>query len=265
MRKPDDVVAREWLAGVWLGRHDLGDAEPTPLIAARLEVRRRVQVAGYVLLAVFLIGVALTRRALGRPADFSSSWAPLLVPAALAAGLIAAQWALHLWVRRVDRRAGAGLSRRVAHPVRLGWSAVLGVPHAVFTIASFAAAMLLAASVLPVADITLRYGAIVVLITLAGVGAGIIVQLRHVLTSPAVAEDEASLTADVIMRVEDARALVMPTLVWSVPVVFLYGESNGWWSAASVALVVVGVIAFGLIHLRAAGAGAAARRALATR
>jgi hypothetical protein len=111
----------------------------------------------------------------------------------------------------------------------------------------------------------LRYGAVVVLISLAGAGVGIVMQLHQVLASPAVAEDEASLTADVIMRVEDARALVTPSLVWSLPAIFLYGESLGWWNAASVALVVAGVIALCLIQVRATGVGTAARRAMVTR
>ena len=265
MTKPDGMEPGMWLAEVWLARHGLGDAEPTPLIATRLAVRRRAQVAGALLLAAFLIGVALVRTALGRPTDVASSWVPLLALTALVAGLMAAQWLLNLWVRRVDRRAGARLSRRVAHPVKLGWPEVLGLPHAALTIASFAAALLLAVSVLPVPDPGLRYGAIVVLLSLAGVGAGIVMQLRQVLAGPAVAEDETSLTADVIMRVEDARALVTPSLVWSVPVIFLYGESQGWWSVASLALVVAGVIAFCLVHFRSADAGTAARRALAVR
>ena len=120
-------------------------------------------------------------------------------------------------------------------------------------------------AVLPVSDSSLRYGPIVVLIGLAGAGASTVMQLRQVLASPAVAEDEASLTADVIMRVEDARALVTPSLVWSLPAIFLYGESLGWWNAVALALVVAGAIAFHLIHSRTTGVGAAARRAMATR
>ncbi|MCQ0017353.1 hypothetical protein [Actinomadura madurae] len=80
------------------------------------------------------------------------------------------------------------------------------------------------------------------LISLAGVGAGLLAQLRHVLASPAVAEDEASLTADVIMRVEDARALVTPSLVWSLPPSSCTGNRwaggtrsrwGSWWWASS--------------------------------
>ncbi|GAA0588713.1 hypothetical protein [Actinomadura livida] len=251
-------------AGRWLARHGLAETEPSPLLAARLAVRRRAKLFDSLLLAGFLLGAALTH-VLALGAGATSSWPPLLVLAALVAGLLGAQWLLAAWVRRADQRAGARLPRRVALPVRLGWQAVLGRPYALFTAATFAAAMLLAVSVLPVSDPGLRYGATVVLIGLAGAGTGIVLQVRQVLASPAVAEDEASLTADVIMRVEDARALVTPSLVWSLPAIFLYGESLGWWNAASVALVVAGVIALSLVHHRAAGVATAARRAMATR
>jgi hypothetical protein len=259
MHQADPTETRRWLA-----RHGLADAEPTPLLSARLAVRWRANIVGSLLLAAFLVGAALTH-ALTLPADVTSSWPALLVLAALVVGLLVGQWLLGWWVRRVDRRIGAQLTRRVAHPVELGWSAVLGRPHAVFTVASFAGAVLLAVSVLPIADSGLRSGAIVVLISLAGAGAGIVMQLRQVLASPAVAEDEASLTADVIMRVQDVRALVTPSLVWSLPTIFLYGESFGWWNAASVGLVVAGAIVFCLIEVRTTKVGAVARRAMATR
>ncbi|GAA2411143.1 hypothetical protein GCM10010191_20260 [Actinomadura vinacea] len=258
MRQSDHTEARRWLA-----RHGLADAEPTPLLAARLAVRRRAKVADSLLLAAFLLGAALTH-ALSLPTDVTS-WLPLLVLTALVAGLLVAQWLLGRWVRRADRRAGAQLSRRVAHPVELGWPAVLGRPHAIFTVAAFTAAALLAVSVLPVSDSGLRNGAIIVLISLAGAGTGIIMQLRQVLASPAVAEDEASLRADVIMRVEDARALVTPSLVWSLPAIFLSGESLGWWNAVALGLVVAGVIAYSLIQTRTTGVETAARRAMGTR
>jgi hypothetical protein len=258
MRQSDHTEAERWLA-----RHGLADAEPTPLLAARLAARRWAKFVDSLLLAAFVIGAALIH--VGRLTDVTSSGLALLVLAALVVGLLVAQWLLGWWVRRADQRAGARLSRRVAHPVELSWPAVLGRPHAVFTVATYTGASLLAVSVLPVSDSSLRFGAIVVLIGLAGAGAGIVLQLRQVLASPAVAEDEASLTADVIMRVEDARALVTPSLVWLLPAIFLYGESLGWWNAASVALVVAGVIALSLIQIRTTDVGTAARRAMATR
>ena len=47
------------------------------------------------------------------------------------------------------------------------------------------------------------------------------------------ADDKTSLTADVIMRVEDTRALATPSLAWTLPAVFLYGDNLGWWNAAT--------------------------------
>jgi hypothetical protein len=259
MRQADPTEARKWL-----DRYGLADAEPTALLGTRLAVRRRAKVVDSLLLAAFLIGAALAHT-VGRFGDITPSWLPLVVLAALVVGLLVGQWLLGWWVRRVDRRAGAQLSRRVAHPVQLGWPAVLGRPHAIFTVATYSGALLLAVSVLPVADSALRFGAIVVLIGLAGAGASVILQLRQVLAGPAVADDEASLRADVIMRIEDARALVTPSLVWTLPAIFLYGDSLGWWNAVSLVLVVAGVIALCLIQLRSTGVGTAAQRALTTR
>lgn len=92
----------------WLARHGLADAEPTPLLATRLAVRRRAKVADALLLAAFMMGAALTH-ALGLPTTVTSSWLLLLVLASLAVGLLVAQWLLGWWVRRVDQRAGAQL------------------------------------------------------------------------------------------------------------------------------------------------------------
>ncbi|WBB96613.1 MULTISPECIES: hypothetical protein [unclassified Solwaraspora] len=259
MRQTEHSETRQWL-----DRHGLTEAEPTPLLATRLAVRRRAKLVGDILLAGFLIGAALTH-ATGRATDTAYSWLPLLVLTALVVGMLAAQWLLRQWVRRVDRRAGAQLPRRVAHPVGFGWPAVLGRPYAVFTVAAYTGALVLAVSVLPVSDPVLRAGAAVVLIGLAGAGAGMVMQLRQVLTSPAVAEDEASLTADVVMRVEDARALVTPSLVWMLPAIFLYGESLGWWNAVAIGLVVAGVVAFGLVQTRTTAVGATARQAMIVR
>ena len=134
---------------------------------------------------------------------------------ALVVGLVLAQSLLDRWVRRVDRRAAATLPRRAAHPVRLGWRTVLGWPRAAFAVTTFAGAVVLAIGALTVQDSTTRYAAVVLLIGLCGVAVGMVVQLRHVLTHPVVADDEVSLTADVIMRVEDAREVAAPTVVWS--------------------------------------------------
>ncbi|MDG4831814.1 hypothetical protein O7627_21270 [Solwaraspora sp. WMMD1047] len=250
--------------GRWLAQHGLEGTEPTQLLAARLAVRRRAKLLDSILLAAFLIGAALTHAWKGFPAG-SASRLPLLVLVALAIGLLVGQWLLGWWVRRVDRRAGARLPRRVAHPAELGWPAVLGRPYAAFTVATYTAALLLTVSVLPIRDPDLRFGAIVVLIGLAAAATSLIMQLRQVLTSPAVAQDEASLTADVVMRVEDARALATPSLVWMLPAIFLYGDELGWWNAVALALVVAGAVTLGLLQSRTIAVGSAARQALVAR
>jgi hypothetical protein len=117
----------------------------------------------------------------------------------------------------------------------------------------------LAVSTVSVPDPTVRYAASVLLIGLCGVGLGIVVQLRHLLARPVVAEDQASLTADVAMRVEDARELIAPTALWSLPVVLLFGTELGWWNAASLVLVILGAIAFKLINARTPSSAAIAR------
>ena len=249
-------------AGVWLAGHGLADVSPTPVLAARLAVRRRARLAAAVLLAAFLIAVALTYT--GGLVDGSGHrrWL-LLVLTALVAGLVLAQSSLDWWVRRVDRRAGARLPRRATYPVRLGWRTVLGLPRAVFAAATFAGAAALAVGALTLRDPTARYAAVILLIGLGGLAAGVVVQLRHLLTYPVVADDQASLTADVIMRVEDARVGAVPTAVWSVwslPVVSVFGTAFGWWRAAWRAFIVLSVIAQALIEARTTRSVMVARR-----
>jgi hypothetical protein len=251
-------------AGRWLAGHGLADVRPTPLLATRLAVRRRTRLAASILLAAFLIAVALTYTGglVNGPGDRRRL---LLVLTALVVGLVVAQSMLDLWVRRVDRRAGATLPRRAAHPVRLGWRTVLGWPRAAFAVATFAGATALAAGTLTLQDPTARYAALILLIGLAGLAVGVVVQLRHVLTHPVVADDEASLTADVIMRVEDARTGAAPTAVWTVwtlPVVSVGATAFGWWNAAWIAFIVLSVIALALIEARTERTATVARHVM---
>ncbi|MFF5110003.1 hypothetical protein [Streptosporangium sp. NPDC000509] len=258
------------LAGEWLARHDLADARPTPLLASRLAVRRRAGLAANVVLAVLILASALAaaydRLASSAFGGFQPHRPlPLLVLTVLVAGLLLAQALLDWWVRRVDQRAGATLSRRAAHLIQPGWRVVLGRPYAVFAVATFAGAMALAGSALAVPDSTVRQLAVIVLIGLLGVTAITAMQLRHLLRRPVVAEDEESLTADVIMRVEDARAVTTPNVQWSLPIVLLFGTAPGWWSAASAAYLVLGLAACIALHARTPSSAAVGRRAISVR
>ncbi|MEU8383919.1 hypothetical protein [Streptosporangium sp. NPDC048865] len=251
------------LASAWLTRHGLNDARPTPLLASRLAVREGARIARAILLAVLIIASALAATFVFGGGPYSP-W-PLLALVVLLAGLLLAQSLLDRWVRRVDRRAGATLSRRAAHPIQPGWRVVLGRPYAVFTAVTFAGAMALTGGALAVPDPTVRQLAVIVLVALLGGAAINAVQLRHLLRHPVVAEDEESLTADVIMRVEDARELTTPSVQWSLPMVLLIGVAPGWWGAAAFAYVILGAVAFVVLHFKMPSSVTVARQAMSLR
>lgn len=245
-RQPPDQLerARQWLAG-----HGLDDVPPTAALARRLAVRQSSRLAGSLLLAAFILAVALVHT-LSSPDGGAANPSPsasLLLLSAVVAALVATQALLDRRVRRIDRQAAAALPRRAAHPVRVGWRTVLGRPRAALAAGTFAGAAALTAGTSTSADPGVRYGAAVVLVALCGVAAVTLIQLRHVLTRPAVADDEASLTADAVLRIEDAREAAAPTMVWCLPwylpAAAAPGTAFGWWTAAWIVLIVVGAAA----------------------
>ncbi|GAA4586171.1 hypothetical protein GCM10023194_31590 [Planotetraspora phitsanulokensis] len=265
-RRQFDVQA----AGAWLRRHGLGDGAPTPLLTARLAVRRRARLLASVLPAVLILGAALVQASdlLATSAsggDASHPPAKVLVLSVLIVGLLLARMMVDAWVRRVDRQTGESLARRAAHPTQLGWRALLGRPYAFLAAGTFGGAFALAGSALAVGEGTARHGAVVLLVAVAGVAAGSVLQLRDLLARPVVAEDEVSLTADVIMRIEDARESTMPAVLWSLPVVLLLGTAPGWWNAASIGFVLLGLGAYIAVHVRTPCAAAMARRVVGVR
>ncbi|WP_212989258.1 hypothetical protein [Actinoplanes auranticolor] len=247
MRPTELEIARLWLAG-----RGLADVMPTPMLAVRLTARRRARLAAAVLPTAFLIATALVYvSALPiRPADdgFGTQrrWA-LVVLTALVAGLVLSLSLLDRWVRRVDEQAGAALPRRATHSVRPGWRTVLGVPRAALLAITYAGAAVLAIATLTMRDGTARYAAVILLIGLCGVAVGTAVQLRHVLTHPVVADDEGSLKVDFLMRVEDAREVGLPTVVWSLPVVSVFDTGLDPWNTGWLVFIILSVIALVLI------------------
>jgi hypothetical protein len=235
-----------------LAGRGLADVTPTPMLAARLTVRRRARLVAAILPAVFLCATALVYvSALPiRPSDdgFGTQrrWA-LVVLTALVSGLVLGLSLLDRWVRRVDQQAGAELPRRAAHSVRPGWRTVLGAPRAALLASIYAGAAVLAIAALTMRDGAARYAAVILLIGLCGVAVGTAVQLRHVLTHPVVADDEDSLRADLLMRVEDAREVALPTVVWSLPVVSVFDTGLDVWNAGWLVFIVLSVIALALI------------------
>ncbi|MET7338578.1 hypothetical protein [Nonomuraea sp. NPDC005650] len=251
-------------AGSWLAQHGLGDGPPTPLLATRLAARSRARLLSSVLVAVLFVAAALAqvsglraKSESGGPGPGGST--PVLVLGASIVGLLLARTLLDAWVRRVDRRAGAALARRVAHPVQPGWRDLLGRPYAALAGSTFAGALALGASALAVGEGTTRQAAVVLLVAVVGVGAGAVLQLRDLLARPVVAEDEVSLMADVIMRIEDARENNAPSVLGALPVVLVFGFAPGWWNAAALGVMVLGLAAHLAAHARTPCAAATAR------
>ncbi|MFI6734129.1 hypothetical protein ACIBI9_14460 [Nonomuraea sp. NPDC050451] len=259
----------QW-AATWLVRHGLGDGVPTPLLTARLAARWRARLLGNVLLAVLFVAAALVQ-VTDRLATAASGGVgpgmstPVLVLSASIVALLLVRTLIDAWVRRVDREAGAALARRVAHPVQPGWRDLLGQPYAVLVVGTFAGAFALGAGALAVGEGAARQAAVVLLVAVAGVGVGAVLQLRELLARPVVAEDEVSLTADVIMRIEDARESTAPSVLWALPVVLLSGYAPGWWVAASFGFLVVGVAAYIAVHVRTPCVAAMARHMVGVR
>ncbi|WP_157253777.1 hypothetical protein [Nonomuraea typhae] len=254
------------LADAWLLRHGLGDTPLTPLLAARVTVRLRARALGSVLLAVLILGASAVRAAdLVAGASGPHRSTPVLVLGVLIVGLLLLRALLDAWVRRADRRAGATLARRAAHPIQPDWLELLGRPYALVAAGTFVTALALGAAALAVGEESVRYGAIVLLVALAGVGVGTVLQLRELLARPIVAEDEDSLTADFVLRIEDARESTSPAVVWSLPPILLFGSAPSWWTAAAVGFVLLGLAAYVVVHARTPGCVAMARHVVAAR
>jgi hypothetical protein len=239
----------------WLRQHGLDEAGATPVLAARLAARRSARLGNSLLLAGLFIAAALVQVfQMGNPGK------PLLVAllTAVAGGLIATQFLLDRWVRGVDRRMGATLARRAAHPVQPGWRAVLGRPHAALVLIAFVGAVALAVSAVVVSET--RWPALVLLTGVCGVAAVAAVQMRHLLTRPVVADDATSLTADVVMRIEDARDTSAPSVLFALPVVLLFGQAPAWWGAVAMVFLVVGTISLVVVQVKTPRSGAMARQ-----
>ncbi|MGI5175659.1 hypothetical protein ACQEVZ_04920 [Dactylosporangium sp. CA-152071] len=258
------TTAEERAARAWLVGNGLPDAPVSELLVARLAARRRARLADHVVLAAVIIVAAGAHAANFSAPARSSPDRPvlLMVLGAAAAGLLVSRLLIARWLAAADRRAGAALPRRAAHAVKPGWRVVLGLPHAVFGLATLGVAVVLALGAMTVEEPTVWQGGVILLVAVLGVGVGSAVQLRQLLTRPVVAEDEVSLTADVIMRVEDAREATAPAVLWSLPVVLPFGLAPAWWNAAAVAAVVLGVAALVLLHARTPGSLATARQAM---
>ncbi|MFJ4467651.1 hypothetical protein ACIP2X_09285 [Streptomyces sp. NPDC089424] len=254
-------------ARLWLSGHGLSHVPATPLLARRLAARQSSRLAGQILLAAFIIALALVYSTnlpaeAATEAPYENGALPFL--AGVVAIFVLAQASLDRRVRRIDRQVGAELPRRAAHLTRPSWRTVLGWPRAALTAGTFVGAIALTAGALASPAPGVRYAATILLIGLFGVAAVMLVQLRHVLTHPAVADDEATLHADAVLRAEDAREIATPTMVWclpwGIPAAAVTDGTLAWWTTAWIALVVLGVVSLAAITFRSARTGNAPHR-----
>jgi hypothetical protein len=209
----DDRAMRR--AAAWLASRGAAGIAPSPLLAARLRVRRRIVIAMFgVVVLVGLVAVATYGR-LGW--DSYQSYqrgvvARLLGNMVFVLVVVLARWLALRAVRRADRRIGAALSRRVAHPTPFGWRAVLGrrlaIPALTF---GGAVGIGVAAAVLARTTQDLMMVA-VLLLGVAVLAAMTAVEIAEILRRPALAEDAASLAADDALRIDDARGVATSPL-----------------------------------------------------
>jgi hypothetical protein len=198
-------TARQQRARRWRRRHGMPDAGPAPLLEARLAARVRAEVVGYVVLAVALVGYLWwqdgTPPLSVRLAGFSAFCTAL---ALVAVGQVWQQ-------RRDDRRIGAALARRVAHPTALRLATVIGRWPLTAALAVYGGGAVVGIVVaVASADPGDRAAGAVVAVCVCAFAVLMLLGLTEVVRRPAVAESPQSLVDDTVLRREDAMKLIVP-------------------------------------------------------
>jgi hypothetical protein len=232
----------------WLSRHGLYGHAVTPLVAARLGMRRRVGwlTAGLFLAAATGLALALGAGSDGRSPDFLGT---LQRSAALplVALLVTKSWLSPYLLRRHDRRLARTITVRVTHPAPWGWLAVVGRGHVVVAAASYGGSLLIGLLALLAAPPSTRLAAAVAAGVLVVLGASTAWEVQRIVTRPTLADDDLTLAVDDEVRVEDARNALSPALppllaMWTLPHVL-----------TPPVLTILVAAAFGLLVLVTAG------------
>lgn len=226
-------------AASWLAGHGAPDATPSPLIAARLRVRRRSVLVLFVALPVIGV-VVVTADAV--PASETFGFLSLYLGLLLVGVL--GQWLRLRALRLADRRLGTALRRRVTHPGSTGWRTVLGPRR--LAVAGVMYGLGLALGLLDMgyartpSDWALIATYLAGVTVLAALSAG---EVADVVRRPAVAEDALSLAVDDVLRTEDAEQIVV-TPVPAMLAVFAsiaLSRTPDWYVEV---YLVMGVVAF---------------------
>ncbi len=215
--------ARKWLRG-----NRLGDVEPSDLLVARLEARRRGNripvVAG--LAFIMVMGVW---RGIDRSAPEENTVSGIGLSAFLYAMVIIAL-CLGWWYQvRAERRLLPPTRIRSAHPAATSVLDVLGPAHLVAVTVVFGGGLLLGAAGALLAprppDRVLALTFLIAVAVLAALGC---LALVTVLRRPTVAEDADSMLVDDVLRSQDARSALVPLPIL-VALAAASGITSGSW------------------------------------
>jgi hypothetical protein len=210
-RLPEITERDQARAQAWLLKHRRPGRPPTPLLTARIAVRRRAarfeQAAGLIMMVGFagwgFAGIAAGDEPSGLDSGPALLGAFVAGYAVLALGSLAALW----YQRRGDRRIGDTLRQRVARPVTPDLRSMLGgwflAGHTAIYAGGVLAGLAAAVTAPDAAQQAVALVFVVAVLFFAGVAVAV---LTDVANRPAVAEDADTLVDDDLLRRQDARS-----------------------------------------------------------
>ncbi|MEA5358632.1 hypothetical protein VA596_03720 [Amycolatopsis sp., V23-08] len=205
-------------AGKWLAKRGVEVDEPTTLLALRLGARAGARPPGYWRWAILLMVVAVAGtfalgflpHALGlHYSDMPEGRTFFALYATMVVGF-------RLAVRGADRRAAAHLAGRGIHRPRPAWRAALCGWNVAAMVVTFGGGAVLAVVMAVTTSKPIWALSWLALLALGAIVVAVIV--TDVLRSPVIAEDEASLAVDSLLRRDD-QFLALPAL-FAYPAVF---------------------------------------------
>jgi hypothetical protein len=220
-------------ASTLLRRNGLGHIEPSALLVARLEARRRSAWVSFgvfwVYIAIFTIWSDGQSGSASAETDVSGLAWSVLTPVVMILAGCAGLW----YVYRMERRLLAARRIRTAHPAAAGAARVLGSPHFAVVLIVHGGGLVLGTAAALLASrpadraLALAFlGSVAVLAALSGLA------LAGVLRRPSVAEDSDSLLVDDVLRTLEARTTVLPLPILVALVAAMGGTGGSWltWS-----------------------------------
>jgi hypothetical protein len=210
---------RRWArARAWLDKHALRDRDPQPLLVARLEARRRgelIGVGGAIVVVATYFGWRAWQAVTDPPADAASAdrdFVETLAGMSVAYLLLAVGTLVALgYQRRADRRLAGTLRQRVARTTASGARRLLVGGFAVAAIVLYGGGLLVGCTAaLVTSHPSDRAAATVFVAGVLGYAALGLAVAANVSRRPAIADDEASLLDDELLRREDVRQALVP-------------------------------------------------------